>query len=50
MIQLKMGEVKDYFRPGPGMSWCDMFMSTTGRYDFSPDGAKWVTMSSQPYP
>jgi len=43
MILLEMGSVVDYYRPGKGKSWCDMFTSETLKHEFSRDGVKWVT-------
>ena len=42
MILVEMGSVVDYYRPGSGMSWCEMFTSLTAQHEFSRDGVKWV--------
>ena len=44
MVMLEMGSISDYYRPGAGLSWCDMFTSSIGEYEFSRDGVKWVAI------
>ena len=39
---LRMGDVVDYFRPGPGVSWCEMFTSLNAEHQYSSDGVTWV--------
>ena len=49
MILIEMGEVVDYYRPNPGVTFCEMLTTGAVNHEWSRDGSTWHVPSDYPY-